>query len=83
LDDCQGCGHKFGHHPAGPQGEGRSSCHLLIHHRCCALKLSLAHLTISFASFCNIAQAGGGQGELLCCVMCVVVVIIFPHAPFC
>ena len=25
------------------------------------------HLTISFASFCNIAQAGGGQGELLCC----------------
>ena len=73
FDDCQGCGHKFGHHPAGPQGEGRSSCHL-IQHRCCDLKLSLAHLisshlTISFASFCKIAQAGGGgqgQGELWC-----------------
>jgi hypothetical protein len=25
------------------------------------------HLTISFASFCNIAQTGGGQGALLCC----------------
>jgi hypothetical protein len=30
FDDCQGCGHKFGFHPAGPQGEGRSSCHFNI-----------------------------------------------------
>jgi hypothetical protein len=25
------------------------------------------HLTTTFASFRNIAQTGGGQGELLCC----------------
>ena len=43
-DICTLCGHHLGHHPAGPQGEGRSSCHL-IQHRCCDLKLSLAHLT--------------------------------------
>jgi hypothetical protein len=29
------------------------------------------HLTIAFASFCNIAQAGGGQGEY-----CVVVLLL-------
>ena len=45
LDDCPKCTHPLAFHPAGPQGEGRSSnsCHL-IQHRCCDLKLSLAHL---------------------------------------
>ena len=45
---------------------------LSLQHRCFEINpisLLTPHLTISFASFCNIAQTGGGQGELLCCVV--------------
>jgi hypothetical protein len=46
FDDCPKCNHPLAFHPAGPQGEGRSSCQL-IHHRCCDLKLSLGSPLIS------------------------------------
>ena len=43
---------------------------LSLQHRCFEINpisWLTPHLTISFASFCNIAQTGGEQGELLCC----------------
>jgi hypothetical protein len=53
------------------QGKVIIPSRLSIQHRCCEINpisWLTPHLTISFASFCNIAQAGGeGQGELLCC----------------
>ena len=70
-----------------PQGEKLSPSCLSVQHRCFEINhitWLTPHLTIIFASFCNIAQAGGGQGEY-CVVLCdvfVIVIVIVTHIDF-
>ena len=50
-----------------PQGKVIIPSRLSLQHRCFEINpisWLTPHLSITFASFCNIAQAGGGQGEL-------------------